>query len=163
MNQIEGTCCKHKDHICNYTVWFEDILRRFVSKRHNSKCKCFCCSLFCFWLPADLHRLNPGGSESLPASADLHSRPNPPLHQQEDRRVAAAHIRHRRQLLLQHAAEQQGPVLHHQVCVIMQSRWAQSEARTTFMNNEEVTGTRKMWIEKYVKCSENCWNINALK
>lgn len=72
--------------------------------------------LFCFWVPADIYRLHPGSSKSLPAATHLQPKPDPPLHQQEDRRDAAAHIRHSGQLLLQHAAEQQGPVLHHQVC-----------------------------------------------
>lgn len=69
------------------------------------------------WVLADIHWLNPGGSQSLPAATHLHSRPDPPLHKQEDRRDATTHICNSRQLLLQHAAKQQGPVLHHQVCV----------------------------------------------
>lgn len=69
---------------------------------------------FSLWC-ADVHRLHPGGCQPVPAAAHLLRRSDPPLHQQEDRWNAASHLCHRRQLLLQHAEEQPGPVLHHQV------------------------------------------------
>ena len=68
---------------------------------------------------ADVHRVNPGGSEPLPVAAHLHPGSHPPVHQQEDRRDASPHLRYSRQLLLQHAEEQQGPVLHHQVLCVL--------------------------------------------
>lgn len=63
----------------------------------------------------DIHRVYLSSCEPVSAAAHLYSRPDSPLHQQEDRRNASTHLRHRRQLLLQHATQQQRPVLHHQV------------------------------------------------
>lgn len=68
-----------------------------------------------FIINSDIYWINPGSGESIPAAAHLHPRSDPSLHQQKDRRDAATHLRHCRQLLLQHAKKQEGPVLHHQV------------------------------------------------
>lgn len=92
-------------------------------------------SLFVFWSPTDVHGLHPRRGESISAAAHLHSGPDPPLHQQEDRRDGAAHLRHRGQLLLQHEAEQQRPVLHHQVFKLYQRtgrRSSEGEIKTVF-------------------------------
>lgn len=69
----------------------------------------------CPLLLADIYRLHPGGCEPLPAALHLLARAHPPVHQQEDRGDAPPHLRHRRQLLLQHETQQPGPVLYHQV------------------------------------------------
>ena len=68
-----------------------------------------------FLVLADIHGLHPGGGEPLPAAVHLLARAHPPVHQQKDRGDAPAHLRHRRQLLLQHETQQPRPVLHHQV------------------------------------------------
>jgi hypothetical protein len=66
-------------------------------------------------LPADVHRLHPGGCKPLPAALHLLTRTHPPVHQQEDWGDAPPHLCHCRQLLLQHETQQPGPVLYHQV------------------------------------------------
>lgn len=66
-------------------------------------------------LLADIHGLHLGSCEPLPAALDLLARAHPPVHQQEDRGDAPPHLRHCRQLLLQHETQQPGPVLYHQV------------------------------------------------
>ena len=64
---------------------------------------------------ADVHGLDPGGSEPLPDPAHLHGRADPALPRQEGGRAVAAHLRHRRQRLHQHEALPPRPVHPHQV------------------------------------------------
>lgn len=78
--------------------------------------------------PPDIHRLHTGGSKPLPAPTHLLTGADTPVHQQEDRGDATTHLCNRWQLLLQHAAQQQGSVLHHKVSWWL-SKWAISWER----------------------------------
>ena len=69
----------------------------------------------CFFPCADVHRIDPGGDESVPGVADLHGGADPGVPRQEDRRDAAAHLRDRRQRVHEHEALRAGPVCDHQV------------------------------------------------
>lgn len=63
----------------------------------------------------DVYRVHLSGCKPVSAATHLYGRPDSPLHQQEDRRDASTHLCHRWQLLLQHATQQQRPVLYHKV------------------------------------------------
>ena len=65
----------------------------------------------------DVHRFDPGGVEPLQGAAHLLHRGHPALQRQEDRRIAASHLRRGRQLVPQHEALPGQPVHHNQVRV----------------------------------------------
>ena len=52
---------------------------------------------------SDVHRVDPGGGEPVPDPADLHVGADQAVQGEEDRRAAAAHLRHRRRGLPEHA------------------------------------------------------------
>lgn len=69
----------------------------------------------CLFVLIDIHRIDSGGSEPLPAAANLHSGAGGAVHRPAVGWSPSTRLRHRRQLFLQHAPEPQRPVLHHQV------------------------------------------------
>lgn len=81
--------------VCIYTAsGFGHILACRFAARGNTR-NCF----------PDLHGIDPGSSESIPAAAPLHSRSDQTVLQQEDRRAATSRLRHCRQLLFQYEEE----------------------------------------------------------
>lgn len=80
----------------------------YIPMSHNPSCAS----------PLDIHWFNTGCSKPLPAPTHLLTWADTPVHQQKDWWDATTHLRNCWQLLLQHAAQQQGPVLYHKV-----SRW----------------------------------------
>ncbi len=57
----------------------------------------------------DVHRLHPGGREPLPDPAHLHGGADQAVQGEEDRGAAAAHLRHRGQLLHAHEEDSAEP------------------------------------------------------
>ena len=63
---------------------------------------------------SDFHRLDPGRREPLPDPPHLHLGADQAVQGEEDRRAAAPHLCHRRQLLQPDEADPPGPVHRHQ-------------------------------------------------
>ena len=74
---------------------------------------------------ADVHRIHFGGCQPLPDPADLHGRSNQTVQRTQDRRVASAHIRHRRQLLHANETLRTGSMHRYQVRTLSPVQWHQ--------------------------------------
>lgn len=119
---LQAPPCKHLllEHHLSSSFWKALI---FLSSAFHPSCQNLSATSHCSHKPScvsppDIHWFNSGGSKPLPAATHLLTWADTPVHQQKDWWDATTHLRNCWQLLLQHAAQQQGPVLYHKV-----SRW----------------------------------------